>query len=270
MAQAVIPFVGGSLRLVETSDYRFIVNLFSASDVKKYYVLRDDHAQDLYSFTVFMAQAMDRGTGINYIIENNMGVSVGLISSELIRTGGQIMWNIGYAVLPSYRNQGYASKALTVLTNYLTNNFSIQLVSLDICESNKDSERVAIKCGFKKPTDGPRMAYFDPERIELGPRYKWFKQPSGRIAIFNQAMQYARNKDYVTAIEYYKKAMAEPYVAGTPHTDAQIYSNMGMCYSSIRQYRTAYDCLITAKRMGLTNPSIEKELLWLKNNVGLG
>ena len=271
MAQSLIPFSGGNLRLIETSDYRFIEALFSDPEVRKYYVLREDHAQNLYSFTVFMTQAISNGTGINYIIEDNTGKEVGLISSELIRFQGEIMWNIGYAVLPAYRRMGYASKALTCFTDFLLNNSPIQWASLDISETNTASEKVAAKCGFQKPAGGPNVGYIDPKNfLDIGFHFKWLKQQSGRIAIFNQAMQYARAKDYSTAIDYYRKALSEPYDNGTPYTDAQIYSNIGMCYSSIGQYKTAYDCLMRAKRMGLTNASIEKELLWLKNNVGLG
>lgn len=251
------------------NDYQFIDQLFSVADIRKYYVLRADHAANLYAFTEYIVNAMQQGSGLNYIICNQYGEKVGLISAELINSNGQVMWNVGYAVHPSYRRQGFASRSLQGLTNYLQKVFSIQLISLDICESNKESEGVAQKCGFRKPTGGPNVGYFDFEHMDLGMRFKWYKQPSGRIAVFNQGMQCARSKDYITAIQYYKKALEEPYEEGTPHTDAQIYSNMGMCYSSIRQYQTAFECLTRAKRLGLTNASIEKELLWLKNNVGL-
>jgi tetratricopeptide (TPR) repeat protein len=76
-------------------------------------------------------------------------------------------------------------------------------------------------------------------------------------------------KDYRSAISFFQKALKEEYQPGTPFTDAQIYSNMGMAYSSIRLYQEAFNCLKKAQAMGLTNPSIERELLWLRNNVGL-
>lgn len=55
----------------------------------------------------------------------------------------------------------------------------------------------------------------------------------------------------------------------TPYTDAQIYSNMGMALSSMRLYNDAFYALKKAQSLGLNNPSIEKELNWLKNNIGL-
>lgn len=66
-----------------------------------------------------------------------------------------------------------------------------------------------------------------------------------------------------------KIALNEPYILGTPFTDAQIYSNLGMALSSMRCYNEAFQYLKKAQRLGLNNPSIEQELLWLKNNIGL-
>ena len=74
---------------------------------------------------------------------------------------------------------------------------------------------------------------------------------------------------YADAVEAFKNALNEPYTPGTPFTDAQIYSNMGMALSSLRRYSEAFHALKKAQSLGLNNPSIEKELLWLRNNVGL-
>ena len=181
------------------------------------------------------------------------------------------MWSLAYAIAPQYRNRGYASSALNGLTNYLLNTFSIQKASLDISEMNTASQRVAQKCNYQIPTQPrERVGYFDPEHMELGMRLKWFRSRSGkRIEYFNLAANAFRMRDYQTAIQYYKNALNEDYQPGTPFTDAQIYSNMGMAYSSIRQYHEAFNCLKRAQAMGLTNASIERELQWLRNNVGL-
>lgn len=268
MDHSVLNINGCQLRAVTLNDYAFVQSLFEVQDIKKYYVLRDDHASNIRAFVQYMIAANQQNAALDYIIVNDYGTSVGLITAELIRHNGEIIWNVGYAVHPSYRHQGYASRALNGLANYIQNTFSIQ-ISLDISDDNKASEAVAKKCGFAKPTGGPRIGHFDFDHQDVGMRFKWFKKSSGRIQVFNEAMVHARNKDYATAIQLYKEAMEEPYIPGTPHTDAQIYSNMGMCYSSLRQYQTAFDCLMKAKRLGLKNPSIEKELRWLRDNVGL-
>jgi tetratricopeptide (TPR) repeat protein len=207
---------------------------------------------------------------MNFIIFDHYGTEVGFISAEPLMNNstGRPMWNVGYAVHPSYRQKGYATDAVNGLTNYLLQNYSIQHVVLDICESNVYSIKVAQKCGFTKPND--RIGYFDMEHPELGMRLKWFKQLAGeRTSYFNQAVQYYRQKAYEDSVDAFKNALNEPYQQGTPYTDAQIYSNMGMALSSLRRYNEAFQCLKKAQSLGLNNPSIERELTWLRNNIGL-
>lgn len=88
------------------------------------------------------------------------------------------------------------------------------------------------------------------------------------MTYFNQASQAYRMKDYNSSIKLYQSALSEEYPQGTPYTDAQIYANMAMAYSSIYDYETDYKLLMKAKRLGLTNASIEKELTWLRTNCG--
>jgi tetratricopeptide (TPR) repeat protein len=207
---------------------------------------------------------------MNFIIYDNCDHEVGLISAEpmMNRNTNLPMWNVGYAVLPSERRKGYASAALNGLSNFLLQNYSFPHVMLDICSENHESEVVARKCGFKKPNDS--QGYIDPNHMELGFRFRWFKQLAGeRTMYFNQAVHCYRQKDYIRAVQNFRQALNEPYQSGTPYTDAQIYSNMGMALSSLHQYREAFNALKKAQSLGLNNPSIEKELLWLRNNQGL-
>lgn len=259
-----------SLHFVNSNNVWFIEELFRYSDVKKYYVLRADHAANIRSFCQYIVSANNRMEALNFIIFNNYGNEVGFISAEpaMNNETGMPMWNVGYAVHPSHRQRGYATNALSGLTNYLLQNFSFQHVMLDICEDNVHSIKVAQKCGFTKPNN--RMGYFDMEHPELGMRLRWFKQlAGGRTSYFNQAVHYYRQKAYAESVEAFKQALNEPYQPGTPYTDAQIYSNMGMALSSLRRYNEAFQCLKKAQSLGLNNPSIEKELNWLRNNVGL-
>ena len=259
-----------SLRPAQPSNVWVVEELFRHQDVRKFYVLRDDHAANIRSFCQYIIVANVQKAALNFIIYDNYGNEVGLISAEpmMNRNTNLPMWNVGYAVLPSERRKGYASAALTGLSNYLLQNYSFPQVMLDICTENHESEGVARKCGFTKPNDG--RGYFDPDHMELGPRFRWFKQLAGqRTMYFNQAVHCYRQKNYAGAIQNFQQALHEPYQPGTPYTDAQIYSNLGMALSSVHLYREAFDALKKAQSLGLNNPSIEKELLWLRNNKGL-
>ena len=263
----------GYLRPLTLSDSAFIQTLFNDSAVKKFFVLRAEHAQDINLFTRFMVQQMERSAAINYIIMSNMSQAVGLITAELTRhpRTNNLMWNMSIAIAPQYRKHGYATNATIGMTDFLLNTFTVDQVSLDISQENVDSISVAEKCGFKKPSEpGMRIGYVDPEHMELGLRMKWFKSLDGkRPMLFNQAADAFRRKDYITSIRLFEKALEEPCQPGSPVSDAQIYSNMGMAYSSLRQYQEAFKYLKKAQAMGLTNASIERELAWLRNNVGL-
>ena len=263
----------GYLQLVTYSDSQFIHILFSDKDVRTYYALRADHAANLDAFVSYLVNSIAQKTGMDYIIYNEYGQKVGLITAELNRmqNTGEIVWNIGYAIAPRYRNYGYATSALDGLTTYLLNNYSIKRASLDICIDNKGSERVAQKCGYKMPEEpGSRIGYIDPDHMDLGMRIKWFKSIGGkRLDYFNKAVIAYRAKDYGSAILFYRRALNEHYIPGTPFTDAQIYSNIGMAYSASGQYQEAFRCLKRAQALGLTNPSIENELQWLRINAGL-
>ena len=117
------------------------------------------------------------------------------------------------------------------------------------------------------------MGYIDWKHPEIGMRFKWVRSAHElpkRDILSNKALDLARAKQYSEAIKLYLSALDEPEYSMSLWSNAQIYSNLGMCYSSIRQYQTAYNYLKKAQSLGLTNPSIEKELDWLHRNAGLG
>lgn len=263
----------GSLIPITYNDSDFIHELFSDADVKRYYVLRADHAKDIDSFISYMINCGINHTGMHYIIINENDVKVGLIAAELIRDGrtDEVMWNIACAITPENRNNGYATSALNALTTYLLNNFSIQKISLDISENNKESQAVALKCGYNKPTEkGKRAIYIDPEHVELGVRRKWYKSANGeRALLFNKAMKSYMQRDYFSSIILFREALSKPYIQGTPFTDANIYCNLGLAYSGEGQYEDAFHCLKQAQQMGMNHPNLRKELQWLRDNVGL-
>lgn len=259
-----------SLHFLTANNVWFVEELFRYNDVKKYYVLRSDHAANIRLFCQYVVNANLQKQALNFIVFDNLGNEVGFISAEpMMNTSTNLpMWNVGYAIHPSHRLKGYASSAVSALSDFLLQNFSFQQIMLDISEDNIASQKVAKKCNFTKPND--RMGYFDMEHPEVGMRMRWFKQlAGGRTTYFNQAVHYYRQKAYAEAVSAFKQALNEPYMPDTPYTDAQIYSNMGMALSSMRLYKDAFYALKKAQSLGLNNPSIEKELNWLKNNIGL-
>ena len=269
-----LTFENCRLTEIRQDDSQFINELFNDADVKKYFVLRDEHARNINAFVDYMVDAVRTSTVINYIIKDEFNESIGLITAELIRDNrnGSAIWNVAYAIDSEYRNEGYATEALKGFSDFLLRNFSIQEVSLDISLNNKASEAVAEKCGFSKPENrtGFNTAYFDMEHMEVGARFKWYKSLRGkRIMCFNKAADAYRRKDYISSLKFFKQAMQEEYQPGTPYTDAQIYANMAMAYSSVGMYEEDLNCLKKAMSMGLNNPSIQKELMWLRNNKGL-
>lgn len=264
-----ILFQNGFLRDVTLNDETFIANLFSEPDIDFYYV-RQPQQRKPKDFVSYMVTAMNNKTGLYDVICSQSQVPVGLISAELLRDNlsGKICWNIGSAVLRTHRKKGFASLSLLAYIQELTS-FSINTVCLDISVDNTSSIAVAKKCGFNL-RDG--HGFIDPQHPEVGLRQHWYKtihESDERIVFFQKANTAYKKKDYLTAIEIYEKALTVPCKEGSPLTDAQINSNIGIAYFSLGNYHEAYQYLSKAKEMGLTNPSIEKELLWLRNTIGL-
>lgn len=254
-------------------DKVFIASLFQVPDVRLHYTLRNDHAADIYSFVDYLSTANNRGTGFHCIIENNSLIAVGFLTAEPYRDNqnGEIGWNIGFAVQPNYRNQGYAKRALQALQDFLSN-YTIKVMVLDISTDNDAAESVAKSCGFKqrKSPTGGLVGYFDQDHPELGMRTQWIKdvhESDPRAEAFRKAVDAYRSKDYREAIRLYYEASEEPYRAGSPFTDAQIFSNLGMAYSSVKEYRKAYQYLTKAWNLGCQNASVSRELEWLRTHA---
>lgn len=254
-------------------DLLFITKLFSITDIKVNYTLRDDHAADLHLFVQFLANSNKQHSGINFIIENNDLSPIGLLTASLYRNNynGEVEWNIGYAILPPFRNKGYAKMSLQALQHILSN-YSINVMVLDISTDNIASRSVAISCGFeeRRSNTGGLVGYYDKDHPELGMRTQWIKtvhEDDPRAEIFKKAFDAYRSKDYSKSIQLYYKALEEPFHIGSVFTDAQIYSNLGMAFSSIRDYKKAYLYLTKAWEMGCQNASVSKELIWLRTHA---
>lgn len=254
------------------ADRSFIKTLFSFADVKRNFTLRADHAADIFSFVSYMDRANRTGSGVHSIIERKDGDPVGLITAEPYENAeGKTAWNIGFAIHPLHRNKGYAKDAVNGIA-FILSRYPIKTMDLDICLDNDAAEAVARACGCEQlhsPTGGI-VGFMDPEHPELGMRSCWIRdvQSRGKRDEYgNEAIKAHKEKDYRSAITYYKEALKEPYSPGSSFTDAIIYSNMGMAYSSMRRHAKAYALLKKAWDMGCRNQTVSKELEWLETNA---
>lgn len=257
------------LQLVGYSNFDFIKSLFNDEDIRKFYVISKEHTNDLNLFCNYLVSTNQKNRALNFVIYNIEGKEVGLITAEPVmnRNTGMPEWNVGYAILPIYRRSGFATDAVNNLSSFLLSNYAFPYVVLDISIDNEISEKVAQKSGFEKIIG---LGLFDINNPDVGMRYKWVKKlPGERSLYFNQAAQLFRTKNLQESISVYKKALSEPYNEGTPYTDAQIYSNIGMAYSALEEYSEALYYLKRARNLGLTNNVIERELKWLKDTFGL-
>ena len=256
------------LTLFNIADTGFLKTLFSFADIRKYYVLRHDHALDITLFANYILNAFQQHKSLNYIVRLQDGTPIGLVGGELYQehTTGVVAWNVSYAILPSYRRNGYATEAVIAFTEQIKK-FNIGKAFLDISDNNEFSKKVAVKAGYKYNKD---TAHFDPEHMDLDILFHWeMMLHSSRDAYFSMACSAFQTKKYREAEDLFQKALECPREAGSPNTNALCYSNMGIACSSYGNYQKAFQCLKKAQSLGLTNASIEKELTWLKNNVGL-
>lgn len=256
------------LDLVQNSDTPFFESLFSDRNVRKYYILRSDHSANIKLFTEYLVSVNNRKSGIECIIRLKNRMPVGLIGAELInRRTGDVVWNTAYAILPQYWNNGYATEALVAFTEHIKK-YNIPMSVLDISDDNIASIKVAAKAGYKQ---NHRAILFDQDNPQLGFRCYYEKNlKSARDTYYSMAVQAFHAKDFRTAESYFEKALQEAYEPGTPNTDAICYSNMGMACTSYGNYYKAYQCLKKAQSLGLDNPSIQRELQWLRVNQGIG
>lgn len=251
-----------TLHLLTDEDRLLLHELFRDPDVRKYFVLSDEHSRDIDAFHEYLLNMFLHRGGFLYVIHTPEGQKAGIICVEFEREGNFLIGKTSYAILTRYRNRGYATVALTMVGVFLTNS-QIDTLVLDINLENEASMAVARAAYYV--TD--RIGHLDPEHPDVGPRKKWrFNLNSQRLIFFREAQHHYAHKDYASCIELYQKALNEDYLEGTPFTDAQIYSNMGMTFSANEEYRKAYDCLTRAESIGLHSADITKEIKWLTDH----
>jgi RimJ/RimL family protein N-acetyltransferase len=81
-----------------------------------------------------------------FVVEKKDGSKIGFLYHELV--GSQM--EIGYAILPSERNKGHGTEAITIITDYLFLSKSLERIQVTTDIANKPSQSVLEKNGFMK------------------------------------------------------------------------------------------------------------------------
>lgn len=255
------------LKLVSTTDYDFIVKLLSCADVKEFYILSKVYQNNLMSFTKFLISKFKAGQGFDFIIFDLHHKPVGLIGCEFERINNNLVGNVSYAIHSDYRNKGYATEALQFMCR-ITDESQLSYLKLDINAENIISERIAERLGFEA---NKQIALFDEDRPNIGLRFAWYRECNQilpkRVELSLNAINCFRERNYYEAINLFREALKYENPIGSPHSDAQIFSNLGMALSTTKQYKEAFNCLMKAYNSGLRNDSVLREIQWLKTNA---
>lgn len=178
------------LRRFIEADYDLIEKLFSDVSVDKYFILRKDHRQNLQLFTKHLLNCMEEYSGFTFVIEDKEGKQTGFIVCEFGQWDREFCAFLSFAILPQYRNLGYATEAVA-LSIALMGNSIIKNIILEISSSNQYSSKIAKLLGFM-PDNTPLYDVFHPE---VGVRYNWIKKAPHSNDTIN--LQELRKKDRI-------------------------------------------------------------------------
>lgn len=252
------------LRQIKESDFIALKAVFNEKENQNYYhILPEDKADITRLFRKFIEEYKNKRE-IDWIIaeekENN---PIGWVTVEFETRNFLNVLTMTYLIDKNYRRKGIITEAvrsvLTLLREYEIG-YIVAFIELD----NKASVRVAEKNGF---VANQQEGFFD-NNVEGGAfRLKWkVNLMDVREHLCSVASHFFQSKDYEKSIEVFQQALEEDEIFGSPYSNLQIYSNIGVVLSSLGSYEDAYNVLIQVQNYGFTNASIERELNWLKTN----
>lgn len=285
-----------SFRLIRKTeeDCDFIGELFNYKDVRKNYPRSKEHEYNLSDYVKFLAESNQK-SGLYFIIEDKHLNPVGIITAEARYSFDIPTSEMAFAILPKYRNKGFATDAVINMLAVLRNTV-VKQVYLDFSMKNEYVEKIAKKCGFsvfrasmsdlqQLGGNGPvfvspwaqmagidkgNVAFFDEDNPEADMRQMWMRPVhmlSQRDMFGDRAIEEYRNKNYIEAIRLMRKALEIPFTPGSVHDDGALLANLGMAYSSIGRYHDAYEHLLAAREHGVDNPTVQKEIRWLEDKM---
>ena len=292
-----IPNARQSFRVIRKTeeDCDFISKLFNYDEIRNNLPRLKEHEYNIAEYVKFLAE-YNQKTGLYFIIEDKQLNPVGIITAESRDLFDEPTCEIAFAILPKYRNKGFATDAVINILSLLKNT-RLKQACLDFPMDDLIVEKIAKKCGFSKvnasminmsqfESNGPiyvspwanvagnkaNVAFIDQENPHMGMRHMWIRPihiSSRRDMLGDRAIQEYRNKNYHEAIRLMHEALEIPYTPGSVHDDGTLLSNLGMGYSSIGQYRVAYKHLLAAREHGIDNPTVQKEIRWLEDKLNL-
>lgn len=143
------------IRPITQEDRESVLDLLTDETVGKTYMLPDyknrEEAELLFQRLVQMSQDASRYVAGVYLD----GRFIGMMNETQIKDN-QI--EMGYAYLPAYHNQGYATEAFTAAIRYLLDHGFERVVAGAFAE-NPASLRVMEKCGMTKQDDTDTIDY---------------------------------------------------------------------------------------------------------------
>lgn len=240
------------IHLLTTSDGSFISQLTGITDVRSS-LGRFLGIEAASSDIVFerLTDMYSHGEGFSFRIDTKEGLPAGLFSVKFRHDGGKVAGDLYVGIMPAFRGRKCAVAPVTVMSGLLTGSYLDSLnADLSLTGDKKTMISILNNAGY---SGNPGS---DVWSVSLS---------SNRMVYFREAQHCASRKDYMGAIEAFNKALNSP-ATGHQISDAQIYSNLGMCYSELEQYATAYKCLKKAESLGLHNPQITQELGWLESH----
>lgn len=259
-----IKLKGFILRQIKESDFISLKAVFNEKENLKYYhVLPEDKADITRLFRRFI-EGYKHKREIDWIIADEKGNNpIGWVTVEFEAKYFLNVVTMTYLIDKNYRRKGIITEAVhSVLT--LLSEYQIGYIIAYIELENKASVRVAEKVGF---VANKQEGFFD-DNVEGGAfRLKWkLNIIDVREHFCSVASYFFQNKDYEKSIEVFQQALEEDENVGSPYSNLQIYSNIGMALSSLGNYEDAYNVLKQVHDYGFTNASIERELNWLRTN----
>lgn len=170
-----------SLRKFKSNDYSLFEELIKDNDYSFYFCLDGKDSDFFKNYVCGMIMQMEMGLGIAFTIETKgiffkrkIGYIVGDYTTLRSTIGSERGLNINFAILPKYRNKGYATDAVRSLAKAYQSS-PIKMFIMDIAESNKASIKIATKLDFLKDS---RIPLFDVKHSDIGTHYKWFNAVS--------------------------------------------------------------------------------------------